>query len=72
MDKRKSSLGKGGVMVETRVRVGRKVSTGSPKMYRVKCDLVFDNPRVALALRHIIQSFETSVQRLEKNGKTVG
>jgi len=59
-------------MVETRVRVGRKVSTGSPKMYRVKCDLVFDNPRVALALRHIIQSFETSVQRLEKNGKTVG
>jgi hypothetical protein len=59
-------------MVETRVRVGRKVSTGSPKMYRVKCDLVFNDPRVALALRHIIQSFETSVQRMVRNGKDLG
>jgi len=54
-------------MVETREDVGRKVFTGTAKRYRVKCDLEFTNPKVALALSRIIQSFEVSAQKLERN-----
>jgi hypothetical protein len=59
-------------MVKTREDVGRKVFTGTPKIYRVKCDLEFVDPQVALALKRIITSFEVSAQKVVKDVKKLG
>ena len=59
-------------MVKTRVVVGKEVFTPTAKRYRVKCDLEFTNPKVALALSRIIQSFEVSTQKVVKRGKKLG
>lgn len=48
--------------------VGRGALTTKDKRYRVKCNLVFDNPKVALALRGIIRAFEASVVNTNGNG----
>ena len=52
-------------------RVGKPFSV-TPKSWRVKCDLSFDDAKVALALRAIILQFETSAIRRGNNGKDLG
>ena len=47
-----------------------EVFTATGKRYKVKCDVVLDDLKQALALRSIISSFETSPTKRERgNGK---
>jgi len=52
--------------------VGRGALNTKEKRYRVKCDLTFRDPKVALALRGIIRAFEASVVNSNGNKKKLG
>ena len=39
---------------------------GTPKIYRVKCDLQFIDSKVALAFSRIVHSFEVSTVKFDK------
>lgn len=47
-------------------RRGKVVFTHTDKRWRVKCDFVSRNPKVALALFRIVRAFEVSVERTDK------
>ena len=49
-----------------------EVFTPMGKRYQVKCNVILDDLRLALALRGIITSFETSAIKRGNGGKNLG
>ena len=54
------------VLKRSRVGEGGMTVKGTPKIYRVKCDLQFIDSKVALAFSKIVHSFEVSTVKFDK------
>ena len=59
-------------MSKDKGRIVEEVFTPTGKRYQVKCNVIFDDLKLALALRGIITSFETSAVRRGNGGKNLG